>query len=122
MPDVNTLIWFFFRFTGRVNRTAYVLGFFLLGIVASFPLYQFMRFEGTDAADGWAGLFSASLLVTLWGHVAISVKRLHDLDKPGLFVVALAIPVISIIAFIALCVLPGTPGPNGHGSTENAPS
>ena len=121
MPDVNNLLWFFFRFSGRVNRSAYVLGFLLLGVVASFPLYQFMRFEGMPGADGWAVLFSASLIISIWGHLAISVKRLHDLDKPGLFAIALAIPVISIIAFVALCVLPGAPGPNGYGATTNSP-
>lgn len=105
---------------GRVNRSAYMLGFFFLGVVASFPLYQFMRFEGTPAADGWALLFSAALLVTLWSQVAISVKRLHDLDRPGMLVVALAIPVVSIVAFLALCAMPGTVGPNGYGSSTNS--
>ena len=55
------------------------------------------------------------VLVSLWSNVALSVKRLHDIDRPGIIAVVLFIPVISIVAFIALCLIPGNPGPNQYG-------
>ncbi|AMS44352.1 DUF805 domain-containing protein [Aminobacter sp. NyZ550] len=122
MPNNVDFFWLFFRFSGRVNRAAYLLGFLFMLVVMSFPLYQFMRVHPeSGAAQVWSMLFGATFLTFLWAHIAFSVKRLHDFDKPGLFAVALFIPVVSIFAFIALCFFPGTPGPNQFGNTTNAP-
>lgn len=122
MPNNVDFFWLFFRFSGRVNRAAYLLGFLFMLVVMSFPLYQFMRVHPeSGAAQLWSMLFGATFLTFLWAHIAFSVKRLHDFDKPGLFAVALFIPVVSIFAFIALCFFPGTPGPNQFGDTTNAP-
>lgn len=122
MPDKSQLFWLFFRFSGRVNRAAYVLGFLFMLVVMSFPLYQFMRVHPeSGAAQIWSMLFGLTFLIFLWAHIAFSVKRLHDFDKPGLFAVALFIPVVSIFAFVALCFYPGTPGPNKFGYQTNTP-
>ena len=122
MPDTSAFFWLFFRFSGRVSRAAYVLGFLLMLVVMSFPLYQFMRVPPESAmAQLWSALFGLIFLVFLWAHIAFSVKRLHDFDKPGLFAVALFIPIVSIIAFVALCLYPGTPGPNQYGQQTNSP-
>lgn len=122
MPNNVDFFWLFFRFSGRVNRAVYLLGFLFMLVVMSFPLYQFMRVHPeSGAAQVWSMLFGATFLTFLWAHIAFSVKRLHDFDKPGLFAVALFIPVVSIFAFIALCFFPGTPGPNQFGNTTNAP-
>jgi uncharacterized membrane protein YhaH (DUF805 family) len=122
LPNNVDFFWLFFRFSGRVNRAAYLLGFLFMLVVMSFPLYQFMRVHPeSGAAQVWSMLFGATFLTFLWAHIAFSVKRLHDFDKPGLFAVALFIPVVSIFAFIALCFFPGTPGPNQFGNTTNAP-
>ncbi|WP_269930929.1 DUF805 domain-containing protein [Aminobacter sp. HY435] len=122
MPDKTDFLWLFFRLSGRVNRAAYILGFLFMLMVVSFPLYQFMRVPPeSGAAQVWSMLFGLTFLVFLWAHIAFSVKRLHDFDKPGLFAVALFIPIVSIIAFVALCFYPGTPGPNQFGARTNAP-
>lgn len=122
MPDTSAFIWLFFRFSGRVSRAAYVLGFLLMMVVMAFPLYQFMRVPPESAmAQLWSVLFGLAFVVFLWAHVAFSVKRLHDFDKPGLYAVALFIPIISIAAFLALCLYPGTPGPNQYGQQTNSP-
>ena len=123
MPEKERLIWLFFRFSGRVNRAAYILGFLFMTVVMSFPLYQFMRVPvESDAARMWSLVFGVTLLGFIWVHVAFSVKRLHDIDKPGIISLALFVPFISIVAFIALCIIPGTPGPNRYGLLPNAPA
>ena len=53
--------------------------------------------------------------------VALGVKRLHDFGKPGIFAVALFIPMVSILAFIVLCLYPGDAGANEYGDRTNAP-
>ena len=123
MPDRDQLFWLFFRFSGRVSRAAYFLAGLLLAIVQAFLLYRFTLVpEESSASQGWAAAFWLVMIVAIWANVALSVKRLHDIGKPGVIAVALFIPIISIIAFIALCLIPGDPGPNKYGQRQNAPS
>ncbi|NGO53049.1 DUF805 domain-containing protein [Mesorhizobium camelthorni] len=122
MPDRDQLFWLFFRFSGRVSRAAYFLAGLLLAIVQVFLLYRFTLVP-QDSTQGqfWAMAFWAAVLISIWSNVALSVKRLHDLDKPGIIAATLFIPVISIIAFVLLCLFPGTPGPNRYGAATNQP-
>ncbi len=123
MPEKDKLLWLFFRFSGRVSRAAYFLAGLLLAIVQAFLLYRFTLVpEGTSESQGWAAAFFVVMLVSLWSNVALSVKRLHDIGRPGIIAATLFIPVISIIAFIALCLVPGNPGPNQYGDQPNAPA
>ncbi|MCX7306178.1 MAG: DUF805 domain-containing protein [Hyphomicrobiales bacterium] len=123
MPEKDKLIWLFFRFSGRVSRAAYFLAGLLIAIVQAFLLYRFTLVpQESTAGQGWAAAFWLVMVVAIWANVALSVKRLHDVGKPGLMAVALFIPVISIIAFIALCLIPGEAGPNRYGQLSNAPA
>jgi len=123
LPEKDKLIWLFFRFSGRVSRAAYFLAGLLIAIVQAFLLYRFTLVpEESAAGQGWAAAFWLVMLVAVWANVALSVKRLHDMGKPGLIAVVLFIPVISIIAFIALCLMPGEAGPNRYGQRPNAPA
>lgn len=123
MPETNKLVWLFFRFSGRVNRAAYFLAGLLLAVVQAFLLYRFMLVaEDSPSGQGWAVAFWIVMILAIWANIALSVKRLHDIGKPGPIALALFIPVISIIAFIALCLIPGNPGPNQYGQHTNAPA
>ncbi len=44
-----------------------------------------------------------------------SIKRAHDLDKPGWIVIGFLIPVVDIILAIYLLFFKGTDGPNQYG-------
>jgi uncharacterized membrane protein YhaH (DUF805 family) len=122
LPDQDQLFWLFFRFSGRVSRAAYFLAGLLLAIVQVFLLYRFTLVP-QESAQGqfWAFAFWAAVLISIWSNLALSVKRLHDLDKPGIIAATLFIPVVSIIAFLVLCIIPGTPGPNRYGAATNQP-
>lgn len=123
LPETDKLIWLFFRFSGRVSRAAYFLAGLLLAVVQAFLLYRFMLVaEESPAGQGWAVAFWIMMIVAIWSNIALSVKRLHDIGKPGPIALVLFIPVISIIAFIALCFIPGNPGPNRYGRYTNAPA
>lgn len=120
MPDRSELIWLFFGFSGRVSRSVYFLAGLLLVVAQAFLLYQVMRHpEGSSAGNSWSAIFLIVFLVSLWSHIALSVKRLHDIGRPGMLAAALFIPVVSIIAFIILCVFPGDPGKNQYGEHTN---
>jgi uncharacterized membrane protein YhaH (DUF805 family) len=123
LPEKDKLIWLFFRFSGRVSRAAYFLAGLLIAIVQAFLLYRFtLVADGSAAGQGWAAAFWLVMVIAVWANIALSVKRLHDMGKPGLIAVVLFIPVISIIAFIALCLMPGEVGPNRYGERPNAPA
>ena len=70
----------------------------------------------------WSVLFLLAFIASLWSNVALAVKRLHDLGKPGLIALVLFVPVISFVALFVLCLFPGQPGPNRYGARTNAPA
>ena len=123
MPDISQLIWLFFSFSGRVSRAAYFLAGLLLAVVQAFLLYRFTLVpEDSAAGQMWAVAFWIAVLVSVWSNIALGVKRLHDIDRPGIIAASLFIPIISIVAFIALCLMPGNPGPNRYGRHPNTPA
>ena len=122
MPEKQKFIWLFFSISGRVSRAAYFLGGMLTAVVQAFPLYRFtLAPEGSPESTIWSLLFLAAFMVSLWSSVTLAVKRLHDFGKPGLMAIVLFIPVISIAAFLLLCLFPGDKGSNRYGARTNSP-
>lgn len=77
---------------------------------ASFPQYTYNFRNGL-------GIFELAWFVSLllpW--LAVSVRRLHDSDRSGWWVLAAAVPVIYLI----LMLLPGTKGENRFGRPQPA--
>lgn len=123
MSERETYFWLFFRLSGRVDRTVFVLSFLFLVAAVTLPFYLLLRQPpGSDAAALWEAVFSAGFIVTFWSSIAVSVKRLHDLGKPGILAVALVIPVVSVVAFFVLALWPGDPAPNAFGRRPNSPA
>lgn len=123
MAERPQLLWLFFGISGRVSRAAYFLGGLLVAIAQAFPLYRFtLVMEGTPESVLWSMTFMIVFIVSLWSNVALAVKRLHDLGKTGLAAAVLFVPVISIVAFLVLCLFPGQQGPNRYGQRTNAPA
>ena len=123
MPDSSNLTWLFFKISGRVSRAAYFLGGLLVAIIQAFPLYRFTLVpEGSAESNMWSFIFFIAFIASLWSNIALAVKRLHDLDKPGIAALILFVPVVSIIAFLVLCLFPGQPGPNRYGRRTNEPA
>jgi uncharacterized membrane protein YhaH (DUF805 family) len=123
LPEKSDLIWLFFNTSGRVSRAGSFLGGLLVAIVQAFPLYRFTLVpEGSPESNMWSFIFFVAFIASLWSNIVLAVKRLHDLDKPGIAALVLFVPVISIIAFLVLCLFPGQPGPNRYGRRTNAPA
>ncbi|MEC9244519.1 DUF805 domain-containing protein [Nitratireductor rhodophyticola] len=121
MPK-GQMAWLFFGFSGRVSRAAFFLAGMLLMVLQIFVLYRFtLAPEGSGASGLWALLFWGLAVVSIFASVALGVKRLHDFGKPGIFAVSLFIPMVSILAFIVLCLYPGDAGANEYGDRTNAP-
>jgi uncharacterized membrane protein YhaH (DUF805 family) len=166
--------WFLFRFEGRINRAKYWLAaliilcwmMFVLMLLAAFGKffgiadrgYAFdifgiaasFKFADHDPASK-AALFPQVIMVPMtvvfaWAYAATSIKRLHDRNKsgwwiipfvvaPGLFgrfedwlgdssaaaVLGLVVFVLYVWGFIEMAFLKGTRGPNRFGSDPLAP-
>ena len=105
--DNIDLVHLFFRFDGRINRAKLWLAwvvlnviFVIVGVIGGYPSTAY---------------YIASVLA-IWPFLAISIKRWHDRDKSGWWVLIAFIPIIGWIwTIVELGFLPGTDGPNQYG-------
>jgi uncharacterized membrane protein YhaH (DUF805 family) len=147
----------FFSFKGRINRGKYWLAVLIyMAVWTSFIAISLIWLGGLDI-DNLLRFAGAALLIWLigfillvagtWSGLAVGVKRLHDRDKSGWWILlfwlgpgflsgsqmvtpdlggglilSLAATAIAIWAFVELGCLPGTPGPNRYGPDPLGPA
>ena len=104
---VTTCFTKYVDFQGRAARPEY-WWWVLFVVVAALVLQLIDRilFGGSGVL---AGLFQ---LATLLPALAVAVRRLHDTDRSGWFLLLAFIPVIGALVLLYFLVQPGTPGPN----------
>jgi uncharacterized membrane protein YhaH (DUF805 family) len=145
--DWTTLL---FSFNGRINRAKYWLAVLIYLVVWTAFIALCLMWLGGSSIDNLFSVAGAVLLIWLigfillivgiWSGLAVGVKRLHDRDKSGWwillfwlgpsilggwqtatpdlgggFIFSLAATAIAIWAFVELGCLRGTPGPNQYG-------
>ncbi|MEX3011280.1 DUF805 domain-containing protein [Hoeflea sp. TYP-13] len=121
-PTAPSMRWFFFSLSGRIGRLPYLLGSLFLTAIFGILVSQLVAYpEESGQFAAWSLVFAGFSLVSVWMTIAMSVKRLHDMNIPGPVVLCLFVPAVSIIAFIVMCVWKGTDGPNDHGDEYNRP-
>jgi uncharacterized membrane protein YhaH (DUF805 family) len=145
--DWTTLL---FSFKGRINRGKYWLAVLIyMAVWTTFIAVSLVWLGGLNI-DNLLSFAGAALLIWLiglvllvletWSGLAVAVKRLHDRNKSGWwvllfwlgpsilvswqtaapdlgggFILALAAGALGIWAFVELGCLRGTPGPNRYG-------
>ena len=92
------------QFNGRARRAEY-WQFFLVNIIISVIVNVIVRATGSTMVAGLGGLVSLALLIP---GIAVSIRRMHDADKSGWFML---IPIYNLI----LACTEGTRGPNEYG-------
>jgi uncharacterized membrane protein YhaH (DUF805 family) len=101
-------------FQGRARRAAFwyfILGNIIVGIVLGV-------IEGA-AHLGQMLSFIYSLVVSL-PSLAVTVRRLHDTDRSGWWILLSAIPLIGWAVLIYWYCVEGTHGPNAYGPDPKA--
>ena len=68
-----------------------------------------------DFMTGIGVLTAIFALATLVPNIAVQVRRLHDIDRSGWFVLVALIPLVGIIILIVWWCREGTLGPNRFG-------
>jgi uncharacterized membrane protein YhaH (DUF805 family) len=112
------LLWHLFSTRGRAPRSTYFMHTVFDGVVgvALFIAIGVMLDMLGQAAEPllimcWLGVFA----VMGWSEIAVTVRRLHDLNRPGSHFVLLMIPFYNIYLQIVLLCRCGTIGDNQYG-------
>lgn len=108
-------------FTGRARRKEYWMFQLVNFLIAlAFVLMLIPLFPSPDAGEKPVGfaiclvIFFVYVLLTILPGLAVSVRRLHDADLSGLWVLIAFIPGGGIVLLV-FHVLDSTPGPNRYG-------
>jgi uncharacterized membrane protein YhaH (DUF805 family)/DnaJ-domain-containing protein 1 len=97
-----------FSFKGRINRQTYWFSYFALFIGFFIAAAMVDSYDSDNSALG-----SFLMLFLIWPGIALSVKRWHDRDKSGWWILINLIPFIGPLwSFIEQGFLPGTDGAN----------
>ncbi|MCA5894531.1 DUF805 domain-containing protein [Isoptericola sp. NEAU-Y5] len=112
--------WFWFLFQAIIGAIlSIVLTVVMAGSVASATIdpvtgeISGAALGGGLAVYGVAGLVGLALTLPT---IAVTVRRLHDQDKSGLFWFLSLIPFVGAIILIVMCASPGTVGANQYGA------
>jgi len=97
-------------FTGRARRTEYWM-FFLINIIIAFAIGFIEGFVGSPGVVGI--IYSMAVLIP---SIAVGVRRLHDTDRSGWWLLIGLIPIIGAIVLIVFLVQDSSPGQNQFGS------
>ena len=106
-----------FDYKGRSPRREYWLGWgqFFIGIIVIAALAGLVQ----DASGAEFGLADVPLalfvLASFVVGLATTVRRLHDQDKSGWYVLVYFVPFVGGIIFLVLMLMPGTDDWNSYG-------
>ena len=130
----ENLLYYFFNFRGRISRSEYwfatIFIWIMTFIISSFTILITAMIVGAALSlNTEAGIISffwqlgAGLIFlggfALAGTVAsymLAIKRAHDRNRPGWFVLLYFVPIANIWIFIELAFLRGTDGDNPYGN------
>ena len=105
-----------FSFNGRINRAKFWLGTVCLLVVYIILAVISSATMGQDG-PGIIGIIVLIIYIAMiWPSVALGVKRFHDRDKSGWWVLISLVPIIGGLWYLIECgFLEGTKGPNKFG-------
>lgn len=112
----NEYTFLFFNLDGRVSRsiywTRYVIPIFFINIF--FTIIDLSN--GSSNTDLGIGPYSSIIaLLTIVPSISMGVKRCHDRNRTGWFLLLTTIPILNIWVLIELYFLKGTTGNNEYG-------
>ncbi len=117
--DWYLMVWQkYAQFTGRSRRKEYWM-FFLFNMIACAVLYAAILVAFL-ASQKTIGIFLACLCV-LYGlagvvpGLAVSVRRLHDINKSGWWILISLVPGVGGLILLVLDCIEGDPGDNQYG-------
>jgi uncharacterized membrane protein YhaH (DUF805 family) len=109
-------------FSGRARRKEYWL-FYLFNIIFTLGLAILDVLLGSfDRASGigvLSGLYSLGVLIP---NLAVTVRRLHDTDHSGWWLLILLVPFVGGIVLLIFMLIDSMPGDNQYGPNPKSAS
>lgn len=102
-------------FGGRARRMEYWM-FALFSIIISIVLGVVDSVVGTSTEAGVGIISSVYSLAVLVPSIAVSVRRLHDTDRSGWWLLVGLVPCIGVFVILFFMFQPGKPGSNQYGA------
>ena len=107
-------------FGGRARRREYWY-FALFNLLISIVLAVIDGVTGTLSAEAGIGLLGAFYaLAVLIPGIAVSVRRLHDTNRSGWWLLIVLVPLIGAIVLLVFMVQDSQPGENQYGPNPKA--
>ena len=103
----------FFNFKDRASRSEYWY-FQLVFAIMSLPLFIYED-SSNDTHLIYTGISAIIVLILFIPAISVSVRRLHDINKSGWFVIISVIPYIGWIILAIMLIGKGTLGKNKFG-------
>lgn len=104
-----------FVYRGRASRSAY-WWFVLFEVIATVVLELLIVIPAATHSSAIVGLFliivSIAIIYVALVGLALTIRRLHDIDRSGWWVLIGLVPFVGGIVLLIFSLLEGTPGPN----------
>ncbi len=123
----------FFQFSGRSRRKEYWMFallfwilFFVAGVIDTMMGFGTVNTgTTTDPYNFSWNVHNGPVMIALSlaffiPHLAVSVRRLHDTNRTGWWLLILLLPLIGMIVMFVFLCLDGTVGPNRFGADPKA--
>lgn len=112
-----TVKWVYLSWQGRLSRHSYFLGAALIVITQIIIGLSLIDADNNNNTimTAWGLLLIAFWLASAWAVLAMTIKRLNDMDKPRLWAVCLFIPMGSMLFILFMMIAPGSQKTNAHG-------
>ena len=106
-------------FDGRARRKEYWM-FYLFNVIISVVLAIIDGVVGLKTSSGFGMLVGLYLLAVLLPGIAVTTRRLHDVDKSGWWQLITLIPLIGAILLIVWMATAGNSSSNRFGPDPKA--
>lgn len=93
---------------------ALIILFLLLGTLTPWEVSEAPLDKNLASADVTGWVLAVGLFAIFFPSLALTVRRLHDIDKSGWWYFICLVPFGGIVLFVFMC-MPGTPGRNRFG-------
>ncbi|MCS0638277.1 DUF805 domain-containing protein [Streptomyces sp. LP05-1] len=103
-------------FSGRARRKEYWM-FVLFNVIVSIVLSIIDNVAGTSPVI--SSIYSIAVLLPALG---VTIRRLHDTDRSGWWVLIALIPLVGSIILLVFLASEGKPGVNAHGPNPKQPA
>jgi len=105
-------------FRGRINRRSYIVGYLASGMIYFLILLaanSLIHINTNLAAIVGVLLVLLAFVVAVLFWISLTIRRFHDIDKSGYYILWLFVPFINIYYWLVLLFEQGTVGPNRYG-------